>query len=104
MEVEQHGKMVKWIRDWCLHPTQKSNLFVTMLSGKYKHLTSLQYKLLSLCRLVVEEDGPILYYNQQNSKVFQGKPIQGVSIDSEVRKQNAHPSMCLSTSPSVAGC
>jgi len=104
MEVEQHGKMAKWIRDWCSRPTQKSNLFATMLSGKYEHLTSLQYQLLSLCRLVVEEEGPILYYNQQNSKVFQGKPIQGISIDSEVKKLNAHLSMCLCTSPLVAGC
>ena len=35
-------------------------------------------------RLAVDGDKVILYYSQQNSKVYQEKSVQGISLNEEV--------------------
>lgn len=39
----------------------------------------------SVCRLVTDSEGHTLFYNHQNSRVFQEKNLQGIPLDSHVR-------------------
>ena len=54
-------------------------------------------------RLVLEDDGPIVYFSMANSRVYQERDIQGMEIRQEVRFQTEQAISALKMRDSFSG-